>query len=208
MASSMKASVNTGSRAAVAGTPMRAAVRGTTTRSRTSVCVQAADSSRREMLVGAVVAAGLMAGPVIAATPSTIVPSDDRGAKATLDRRDEALDFDADIRERLGQTQYRQNIEDTKKRVAESKKKFASVVKPNLDKSYWTQAREGLRLQMGYLRYDLNTLATSKAQKASVKDFVAQVEKLDGALRAKNLEAAQGEYAATISLLDSVTAGL
>lgn len=203
----MKASVNTGSRSAIAGTPMRAAIRGTTTRNRTSVCVQAADSSRREMLVGAVAAAGLMAGPAMA-VPAAIVPSDDRVAKPTLDRRDEALDFDADIRARLGQTQYRQSIDDTKKRVAESKKKFAAVVKPNLDKSYWTQAREGLRLQMGYLRYDLNTLATSKAQKASVKDFVAQVEKLDGALRAKNLEAAQGEYATTISLLDSVTAGL
>lgn len=203
----MKASVNTGSRAAVAGTPMRAAVRGTTTRSRTCVCVQAADSSRREMLVGAVVAAGLMAGPAVA-VPSSIVPTDDRSAKPTFNRRDEALDFDVDIRERLGQTQYRQNIDDTKKRVAESKKRFAAVVKPNLDKSYWTQAREGLRLQMGYLRYDLNTLATSKAQKDSVKDFVAQVEKLDGALRAKNLTAAQGEYATTISLLDSVTAGL
>ena len=40
-------------------------------------------------------------------------------------------------RARRGETQYRQSIEDTKKRVAESKQKLASIVKPTLDKSYW-----------------------------------------------------------------------
>lgn len=206
MASSMKASV-TGSSAAIAGTPVRSTVRVTTCRARSSICVQAAESNRREMLVGAALATGLAAAPALAGIEA-LVPTDDRKAKGTIAARDEALDFDVDIRARRGEVQFRQSLEDTKKRVAESKKRFAAAVKPNLDKSYWTQGREALRLQMGYLRYDLNTLAKSKADKESIKGLNQQIEKLDYAMRVKDLDSAKAEYDKAISLLDSVTSGL
>jgi len=159
------------------------------------------------MLVSVALATSLAAAPALAAVEA-LTPSDDRKAKGTITIRDEALDPDVDIRTRRGELQFRESLEETKKRVGESKKRFAAAVKPNLDKSYWTQGREALRLQMGYLRYDLNTLAKSKADKESIKGLNQQIEKLDYAMRVKDLDSAKAEYDKTIGLLDSVTSSL
>jgi len=158
-------------------------------------------------MVGIALSAGLAVAPAFADVES-ITPMDARNAKSALATRDQALDFDEDIRARRGETQFRESLDATKKRVADSKKNFAAAVKPNLDKSYWTQGREALRLQMGYLRYDLNTLAKSKADRKRIKELTTQIEKLDYAMRVKNLDSAKAEYDNTIALLDSVSSGL
>merc|ERR1719160_1792390 len=115
--------------------------------------------------VAATLAAGFAA--VIASSKThALTPvdlKDDRKAKSTgFDVIYEARDLDLPQNIRDGLTQARSSVEDTKKRVAESKKRITQEVLPYIKKSYWTKAKEALRLQVGTLRFDLNTLAESK----------------------------------------------
>merc|ERR1739845_286586 len=98
----------------------------------------------------------------------------------------------------------------TKKRVVESKKLIASEVLPYIKKAYWTKAKEALRLQVGTLRFDLNTLAKTKpkaekkAALAAKKQFFDDIEKVDFAIRQKKMDSALKAYGVAVSSLDSV----
>merc|ERR1712188_277213 len=99
-----------------------------------------------------------------------------------------------------GLTQARGSVDDTKKRVTESKKRITQEVLPYIKKSYWTKAKEALRLQVGTLRFDLNTLAETKpkaekkAALAAKKQFFNDMEKVDFAIREKKMDVAISGY--------------
>merc|ERR1719388_14406 len=166
---------------------------------------------------GRTIVAGLVAGltteivtkPSIAVTPVDL--KDDRSAKSTgFDLIYEARDLDLPQGVRDGLTQARTSIEDTKKRVTESKKRITKEVLPYIEKAYWTEAKEALRLQVGTLRFDLNTLAETKSKTekkaalAAKKQFFTDIEKVDFAIREKKMEAALKAYGVAVSSLDSV----
>lgn len=149
--------------------------------------------SRRNVL------AGLLAGAaaLTASRANAIDLFDDRKAKkAGYDIIYEARDLDLPQNVREGFTQARESIAETKKRVAESGKRISNELEPVVSKAYWTEAREQLRRQVGTLRFDLNTLASTLEKPAKVKalslkdEFLAEVEALDYALVKKDKETA------------------
>merc|ERR1712118_490498 len=162
-----------------------------------------------------ILVAGLVAGLTsemvtkqsIAVTPVDL--KDDRSAKSTgYDLIYEARDLDLPQNIRDGLTQARGSVDGTKKRVAESKKRITQEVLPYIKKAYCTKAKEALRLQVGTLRFDLNTLAETKpkAEKkvalAAKKQFFDDIDKVDFAIREKKIEAALSAYKTAVSSLD------
>lgn len=183
--------------------------------SRSAVVVRASAESRRAVLSSFAGAAALLAAGAANAAATSIDLFDDRKAKKTgYDLIYEARDLDLPQNVRDGFTQARENLELTKSRVKESEKRLDSDVLPKIEKAYWTLAREELRLQVGTLRFDLNTLASIKAKEdkkkalALRKDFLAAVEDLDLSLRAKNKEAALGKLQVAQAKLDTVLASV
>merc|ERR1711977_217415 len=167
------------------------------------------------------VVAGLVAGltsvtlttQTIAVTPVDL--KDDRSAKSTgFDLIYEARDLDLPQGVRDGLTQARTSIEDTKKRVTESKKRITKEVLPYIEKAYWTEAKEALRLQVGTLRFDLKTLAETKpkaekkAALAAKKRFFSDIEKVDFAIREKKMDTALKSYGIAVTSLDALLAQL
>merc|ERR1712178_453118 len=143
-------------------------------------------------------AAGLAAGLAafsLSCSVSAVTPvdlKDDRKAKTMgFDLIYEARDLDLPQNVRDGLTQARNSATDTKKRVAESKTRITKEVLPYIEKAYWTEAKEALRLQVGTLRFDLNTLAETKSKTekkaalAAKKQFFNDIEKVDFAIREK-----------------------
>merc|ERR1711920_1054167 len=82
----------------------------------------------------------------------------------------EARDLSLPQSVRDGLTQARGSVDDTKKRVVELKNCLNSELLSFIKKAYWTKAKESLRLRVGTLRFDLNTLVQtkSKAEKKNV----------------------------------------
>merc|ERR1719456_1224317 len=163
--------------------------------------------------------AGLTAGLTaitISQSSTAVTPvdlKDDRKAKSMgFDLIYEARDLDLPQGVRDGLTQARSSTGDTKKRVAESKTRITKEVLPYIEKAYWTEAKEALRLQVGTLRFDLNTLAEtkSKAEKKAVlaakKQFFTDIEKVDFAIREKKIDAALKAYETAVTSLDAVLA--
>merc|ERR1711988_819451 len=159
------------------------------------------------------IAAGLatinLLSTVSAVTPVDL--KDDRKAKAMgLDLIYEARDLDLPQGVRDGLTQARSSVDDTKKRVSESKTRITKEVLPYIEKAYWTEAKEALRLQVGTLRFDLNTLAETKSKTekkaalAAKKQFFNDIEKVDFAIREKKMEAALKAYKTAVESLDAV----
>merc|ERR1712118_212106 len=72
------------------------------------------------------------------------------------------LDLPQDVRD--GLTQARSSVDETKKRVVELKKCITLEVLSYIKKAYWTEAKESLRLRVGTLRFDLNTLVEMKTK--------------------------------------------
>merc|ERR550514_1007214 len=149
----------------------------------------------------------------LALTPIDL--KDDRKAKSTgFDVIYEARDLDLPQNVRDGLTQARSSVDDTKKRVAESKKRITQEVLPLIKKAYWTKAKEALRLQVGTLRFDLNTLAGTKSKadkKAAVaaqKQFLSDIEVVDFAIREKKIDAALRAYDVAASSLDAALANV
>lgn len=71
-----------------------------------------------------------------------------------------------------------------------------------INKKYWTEGREELRRQVGYMRFDLNTLAASKggasakgSALAAKKDLFETIDKLDFAMRMKDQATAAKVFA-------------
>merc|ERR1711907_171781 len=109
----------------------------------------------------------------LAVTPVDL--KDDRKAKSTgFELIYEARDTDLPQNVRDGLTQARSSVDGTKKRVAESKKRITQEVLPYIKKAYWTEAREALRLQVGTLRFDINTLAETKTKSEKKEALVAK----------------------------------
>merc|ERR1719456_1616528 len=161
--------------------------------------------------------AGLAAGlatfclsySVSAVTPIDL--KDDRKAKSMgFDLIYEARDLDLPQNVRDGLTQARSSANDTKKRVAESKTRITKEVLPYIKKAYWTEAKEALRLQVGTLRFDINTLAETKTKSekkealVAKKQFFNDIERVDFAIREKKMEAAVKAYDVALESLDAV----
>jgi len=181
--------------------------------SRATVVVRA--EARREVLAGFVAAgAALLAAPKAQAiTPVDLF--DDRKVRDNgFDLIYEARDLDLPQAERDGLTQARKNLDATIKRVKESESRIDSAIKPSVDKAYWTEAREELRRQVGTLRFDLNTLASTKGKEAKKdalaarKEFIKAVEDLDFALRKKDKESASSKLTAVQASLDKALSKL
>jgi photosystem II oxygen-evolving enhancer protein 3 len=175
-------------------------------KARTAVVARAEDS-RRAVLGGMLVGGIAMAAP--AANAVDII--DDRAAKAKgFDIIYEARDLDLPQAQRDGLAQARGNVELTKKRIAESKARIDGKLGSDIEKKYWTEAREELRRQVGTLSFDINTLAASlskadrKEAEALKKTLKNEVTALDFAIRKKNKEVAQKEYADVQAALGAV----
>merc|ERR1719152_98905 len=158
-------------------------------------------------------AAVISSPKTVALTPVDL--KDDRKAKSTgFDIIYEARDLDLPQNVRDGLTQARSSVDDTKKRVAESKKRITQGVLPYIKKAYWTKAKEALRLQVGTLRFDLNTLAETKPKaekKAALtakKQFFTDIDKVDFAIREKKIDAALKAYDTAVSSLDAALANV
>merc|ERR1712144_72386 len=167
------------------------------------------------------VIAGFAAGfasLTISSSGQALVPvdlKDDRKAKSTgFELIYEARDLALPQNVRDGLTQARSSVDDTKKRVAESKKRITKEVLPYIEKAYWTEAKEALRLQVGTLRFDLTTLAETKpkaekkAALAAKKKFFSDIEKVDFAIREKKMETALKSYGVAVTSLDALLAQL
>jgi photosystem II oxygen-evolving enhancer protein 3 len=171
--------------------------------------------ARREVLAGFVAAgAALLAAPKAQAV-SPVDLFDDRKARQTgFDIIYEARDLDLPQSKRDGLDQARQNLDQTIKRVKESESRIDSAIKPSVDKADWTEAREELRRQVGTLRFDLNTLASTKPKEAKKealalrKDFIRAVEDLDFALRKKDQDSAAAKLVAVQASLDKALSKL
>ena len=82
---------------------------------------------------------------------------------------DEARDYSLPQSTRDGLDQLRGDLPATKKRLADAIASIKQVVPVSIEKNYWVKAREGLRLQAGTMRFDLNTIASSLGDRASQK---------------------------------------
>merc|ERR1712066_172375 len=140
---------------------------------------------------------------------------DDRKALANgFDLIYEARDLSLPQSVRDGLTQARSSIDDTKKRVVELKNYFNLESLSFIKKAYWTKAKESLRLRVGTLRFDLNILVQtkSKAEKKNVmaakKQFFTDIEKVDLAIREKNMESALKAFDVATNSLDIVLASV
>merc|ERR1712176_742750 len=157
---------------------------------------------RREMMDGLAFAfAAALAHEKAAFAFTPVDLKDDRKAKATgFDITYEARDLDLPQNIRDGMTQARTSAVDTKARVAESQKRFSSVL-DDIKVAYWSDAGNALRRQVGTLRFDLNTLAETKGpseKKAALalkKQYFADIQSLDLAIREKKMEPALKAYA-------------
>ncbi|KAG2445394.1 hypothetical protein HXX76_000016 [Chlamydomonas incerta] len=183
---------------------------------RGAVVVRASGESRRAVLGGLLASAVAAVAPKAAFAAATPVDLfDDRSARERgFDLIYEARDLDLPQNVREGFTQARASLEETKKRVKESEARIDADLDVFIKKSYWTEAREQLRRQVGNLRFDLNTLASTKekeAKKAALglrKEFIQAVEDLDFALREKDQASAAKKLEITKAKLDSVLAAL
>jgi len=170
-----------------------------------------AEESRRAVLGGLI--AGVAALTATSATAMDLI--DDRKARAKgFDIIYEARDLDLPQNVRDGLSQVREDVSLTKKRLAESQKRIETDLEPFIQKSYWTEAREQLRRQVGTLSFDINTLSAQlpkgarKEAEALKKSFNSEVNDLDFALRKKDQTKALKELSDTKSSLSALLSKL
>ncbi|PNW79927.1 hypothetical protein CHLRE_08g372450v5 [Chlamydomonas reinhardtii] len=182
---------------------------------RGAVVVRASGESRRAVLGGLLASAVAAVAPKAALALTPVDLFDDRSVRDRgFDLIYEARDLDLPQNVREGFTQARASLDETKKRVKESEARIDADLDVFIQKSYWTEAREQLRRQVGTLRFDLNTLASTKekeAKKAALglrKEFIQAVEDLDFALREKDQASAAKKLEITKAKLDSVLAAV
>ncbi|KAK9155898.1 hypothetical protein Sjap_003378 [Stephania japonica] len=187
-------------------------------------------ASRRAVL--GLVAAGLASGSfvqaVLAEAKSIKVgpPPPPSGGLPGTKNSDEARDFDIPLKERF----FIQPLEPVAaaKRAKESAQDILNV-KSLIDKKAWPYVQNDLRLKAQYLRYDLNTIISSKAkeEKKALKDLTGKLFdiisnvsefkytplyklnlflllKLDHAAKIKSTPEAEKYYAQTVSSLNDV----
>jgi len=172
-------------------------------------------TSRRGVL--SLVATGLAASSFVQAVlaegrPIKIggPPPPSGGLPGTLNS-DQARDFDLPLKERF----YLQPLTpvEAAKRAKESAKEIVSV-KEFIDKKAWPYVQNDLRARAGYLRFDLNTVISSKPkeEKQILKDLTGKlfqdIDNLDYAARMKSPTDAAKYYADTVGSLGNVLAKL
>ncbi|KAL5731009.1 Oxygen-evolving enhancer protein 3-2 [Ranunculus cassubicifolius] len=176
---------------------------------------EVAQSSRRAML--GLVAAGLATGSFVQAVlaearPIKVGPPPPlSGGLPGTENSDEARDFDLPLKNRF----YLQPLAPTAAaaRAKESAKEILTV-KSSIDKKAWPYVQNDLRSKASYLRFDLNTVISSKPkdEKKLLKDLTgelfANIGKLDYAAKKKSSSDAEKYYAATVSSLNNVLAKL
>mmetsp|Transcript_14725 Transcript_14725/g.44492 ORF Transcript_14725/g.44492 Transcript_14725/m.44492 type:complete len:214 (+) Transcript_14725:105-746(+) len=212
----MAASTLSAQRAFLVAGPAQASTSRQATRACRSVVVRAqaeGPAQTRRALIG-----GLMAAAVAVTMPQQAQAVDIIDAtkvrQAGFDIIYEARDLDLPQAARDGISQFRQSLEDTKKRLDISAKRINGDLSGYVSKKYWTLAREELRLQTGNLRQDVNTIAntfdkTKKKAALGARDaFNKSVDKLDFAFRSKSAEKADAAYAEVKSNLQGLLSAL
>ncbi|XP_058194853.1 oxygen-evolving enhancer protein 3-2, chloroplastic-like [Rhododendron vialii] len=172
-----------------------------------------AETSRRGVL--GLVAAGLASGTLVKsvlaeAKPIKIgpPPPPSGGLPGTLNS-DEPRDLDLPLKERF----FIQPLPPAAaaKRAKESAKEIVGV-KQFIDKKAWPFVQNDLRLRASYLRYDLNTIISSKPkeEKKPLKELTGKlfqdIDKLDYAAKIKSTPEAEKYYAQAVSSLNDVLA--
>lgn len=179
---------------------------------RRSVVVSAsAEDSRRAVLSGLFAGvAALSVGQAQAVTPVDLI--DDRAAITKgFDIIYEARDLDLSQAQRDGLNEARGSLEATKARIAEASSRIKTTVASDIKKAYWTEAKEELRRQVGTLRFDLNTVASTAGDKSAKKmaiagnrELIKKIEDLDYSVRSKDQEAALAKLDVVVSALDAL----
>eukprot|EP00210_Caulerpa_lentillifera_P000533 g515.t1 len=197
----------------VCGAPLakKSPVHPAVARSSTIVRASGDDTSRRSFLS----VFGASAVLLINRGAEAIDIFDDRKAKDTgYNLIYEARDLELPQNVRDGIDQFKGDLAGTKKRAASAIARLKTELPSKIEKSYWTQGREELRLELGTLRFDLNTIASSlgdktakKSARAANDNFFVTVEVLDGAMRSKDQAAAEKALGKTIAALDSINIG-
>jgi len=178
------------------------------------VRASAEQQSRRAVLGSLLAGVAFSAANAASALTPVDVIDDRKAIDKGFDIIYEARDLDLPQNVRDGLTQARKDIEATKKRIKESEARIDSSLEPSIAKAYWVEAREELRRQVGTLRFDLNTLASTKGKEAKKdalaarKEFIKAVEDLDLALRKKDKDSALSKLVAVQSNLDKALAKL
>jgi photosystem II oxygen-evolving enhancer protein 3 len=160
-------------------------------------------------LLAASVAGAVLVKEASAATSIKLEgPPPPSGGLPGTENADQARDTDLPLKERF----FIQPLSPTD---AAQRAKFSAqdiiAVKSLIDKKAWPYVQNGLRSSAGYLRYDLNTVIsskTSKDEKKYLKALSAQLfdslNALDYAARSKSTKDANKYYSQTIKLLDDV----
>eukprot|EP00177_Eucheuma_denticulatum_P000125 GFKZ01000222.1.p1 GENE.GFKZ01000222.1~~GFKZ01000222.1.p1 ORF type:complete len:202 (-),score=30.87 GFKZ01000222.1:106-711(-) len=174
-----------------------------------------ATPDRRAVVSGFVAGvASLVAGKASAdVTPVDLFDDRKRTGKGSgFDLIYEARDLDLPQNQRDGISQFKKDLAATKARYSASAKRIEGPLGDYINKSYWTEAREELRRQVGNFRQDLNTIASSKASKverkeaqAKAKALIGACEELDYAIQTKDLPKAQKLYGAVKKELSTFT---
>lgn len=129
------------------------------------------------------------------------------GGLPGTENADQARDTDLPLRERFF-------IQPLSPADAAQRAKFSAQdiinVKSLIDKKAWPYVQNGLRSSAGYLRYDLNTVITSKSKedrkslKALSLKLFESLNALDYAARSKSTKDAEKYYSQTVTLLNDV----
>lgn len=174
-----------------------------------------AQSTRRSILglFAAGVTVGAVAQKALADARSIKLdgPPPPSGGKPGTLLSDEARDLDLPLKERF----YIQplSVEQAAARAKESAKEILEV-KKLIDKKAWPYVQNDLRSKASYLRYDLNTVISSKPkdQKKPLKTLTSKLfdtlDNLDYAARSKDAPKAEKYYAETVSALNDVISKL
>ncbi|KAL3627583.1 hypothetical protein CASFOL_028946 [Castilleja foliolosa] len=174
------------------------------------------ETTRRAML--GLVAAGVTSGSFVQAVLAEAArsikigppPPPSGGLPGTLNS-DEARDFELPLKERF----YLQpkTPAEAAARAKESVKEIIAV-KAQIDKKAWPYVQNDLRLRAEYLRYDLNTVISSKpkeeklALKGLYDKLFKSISNLDHAAKIKSSTEAEKYYGETVSALNDVLAKL
>uniref|UniRef100_A0A1J3D071 16 kDa subunit of oxygen evolving system of photosystem II n=1 Tax=Noccaea caerulescens TaxID=107243 RepID=A0A1J3D071_NOCCA len=177
---------------------------------------EAAPETTRRSVIG-LVAAGLAGGSFVQAVLADAVPikigppPPPSGGLPGTDNSDQARDLKLALKERF----YLQPLPpaEAAARAKESAKEIINV-KSLIDKKAWPYVQNDLRLRASYLRYDLNTIISSKSkdEKKSLKELTGKlfdtINNLDYAAKKKSSADAEKYYAETVSSLNDVLAKL
>ncbi|KAJ0239415.1 Oxygen-evolving enhancer protein 3-1 [Hirschfeldia incana] len=175
---------------------------------------EAAPETTRRSVIG-LVAAGLAGGSFVQAVLADAVPikvgppPPPSGGLPGTDNSDQARDLKLALKERF----YLQPLPPTEAvaRAKESAKEIVNV-KSLIDKKAWPYVQNDLRLRASYLRYDLNTIISSKSkdEKKSLKELTGKlfdtINNLDYAAKKKSTPDAEKYYSETVSTLNDVLA--